>query len=97
TVLGRRGGGRLGGRAADQALDAICDPMYARALKALIRDTLFPDVIHAGVEYNVIPGDALIAVDCRLLAGMEEPDPRRLIEERIGQDLLPACTIENIV
>ena len=87
TVLRRLASGRLDGRAADQALDALCDPMYARALKALIRDTLSPDIIHAGVKYNVIPGDAVIEVDCRVLPGMDEPDARRLIEERIG----PTC------
>jgi acetylornithine deacetylase/succinyl-diaminopimelate desuccinylase-like protein len=97
TVLRRLASGRLDGRAADQALDAICDPMYARALKALIRDTMSPDVIHTGIKYNVIPGDAVIEVDCRVLPGMDEPDARRLVEERIGADLLPACTIENIV
>ncbi len=43
--------------------------MYARALRALIRDTLSPDVIHAGVKYNVIPGDAVVEVDCRVLPG----------------------------
>ena len=72
TVLRRLASGRLDGRAADQALDAICDPTYARALRALIRDTLSPDVIHAGVKYNVIPGDAVIEVDCRVLPGMDE-------------------------
>ena len=53
----------------DQAIDRLCDPMYARALRALIRDTLSPDVVHAGVKYNVIPGDATIDVDCRILPG----------------------------
>ena len=62
--------------AADAALDALCDPMYARALRALLRDTLCPDVIHAGVKYNVIPGDAVIEVDCRVLPGMTEPQMR---------------------
>jgi len=97
TILRRLASGRLDGRAADQALDALCDPMYARALKALIRDTVSPNIIHAGIKYNVIPGDAVIEVDCRVLPGMEEPDARRLLEERIGADLLPACTIENLV
>ena len=70
----------------------LCDPMYARALRALIRDTLSPDVVHAGVKYNVIPGDA---VDRGRL-----PDPARHdgggrcraeVERRIGADVLPAC------
>ena len=82
---------------ADRALDTLCDPMYARALRALIRDTLSPDVIHAGVKYNVIPGDAVIEVDCRVLPGTTEADMRAEVERRLGPDLLPACTIELIV
>ena len=82
---------------ADRLIDALCDPMYARALRALVRDTISPDVIHAGVKYNVIPGDAVIEIDCRVLPGMTEPETRAIVEERIGPDLLPACTIELMV
>jgi acetylornithine deacetylase/succinyl-diaminopimelate desuccinylase-like protein len=70
--------------------------MYARALRALIRDTLSPDIIQAGVKYNVIPGDALVEVDCRLLPGTTEPAMRAEVERRIGPDLMPACTIERL-
>lgn len=82
---------------ADRAIDALCDPMYARALRALVRQTLSPDVIHAGVKYNVIPGDAVLEVDCRILPGTSEADMRAEVEARIGPDLLPACTIELMV
>jgi acetylornithine deacetylase/succinyl-diaminopimelate desuccinylase-like protein len=97
VVLRRIAAGGLDGAEADRALDALCDPMYARALRALIRDTLSPDVIQTGVKYNVIPGDAVIEVDCRVLPGVTEPEARALVEERIGPDLLPACTVENLV
>jgi acetylornithine deacetylase/succinyl-diaminopimelate desuccinylase-like protein len=97
AVLRRIAAGELDGPAADRALDALCDPMYARALRALIRDTLSPDVIQTGVKYNVIPGDAIVEVDCRVLPGMTEPDVRALVETRIGPDLLPACTVENLI
>lgn len=82
---------------ADQLIDALCDPMYARALRALIRDTISPDVIHTGVKYNVIPGDATIEIDCRVLPGMTEPEMRAIVEERMGAELLAACTIELMV
>ncbi|MFP5343751.1 MAG: M20/M25/M40 family metallo-hydrolase [Candidatus Limnocylindria bacterium] len=82
---------------ADRALEALCDPMYARALRALVRQTLSPDVISAGVKYNVIPGDAVLEVDCRILPGSTEPDMRAEVEARIGPDLLPACEIELMV
>ena len=61
---------------ADAALEAICDPAYARTLRALLRDTISPDIITAGIKYNVIPGDATIEVDCRLLPGTTEPEMR---------------------
>jgi acetylornithine deacetylase/succinyl-diaminopimelate desuccinylase-like protein len=97
AVLRQVAAGHLDAATADHAIDTLCDPMYARALRALIRDTLSPDVIHTGVKYNVIPGDAVIEVDCRVLPGMDEPDARALVEARIGADLLPACTVESIV
>ena len=97
AVLRRIAAGEEDGPAADRAIDSLCDPMYARALRALIRDTLSPDVIHAGVKYNVIPGDAIVEVDYRVLPGTTEADARAEVERRIGPDLLPACTIELMV
>ncbi len=97
TVLRRIAAGELDQTAADAAIDHLCDPMYARALRALIRDTLSPDVVHAGVKYNVIPGDAVIELDCRVLPGMTEPQMRAEVERRLGPDLLPACEIELMV
>ncbi len=82
---------------AEAALEAICEPMYARALRALLRDTASPDVVHAGIKYNVIPGDATIEVDCRVLPGMSEPDMRAELERRIGPELCAVCTITLIV
>jgi acetylornithine deacetylase/succinyl-diaminopimelate desuccinylase-like protein len=80
----------------DRAIDGLCDPMYARALRALVRDTLSPNVMAAGVKYNVIPGDATIEVDCRILPGTSEADIREELEARIGVELLPACRIERL-
>ncbi len=82
---------------AETAIAAACDPMYARALRALLRDTISPDVIHAGIKYNVIPGDALIEVDCRVLPGTSEPAMRQVVIDRLGPELTAACEIELIV
>jgi acetylornithine deacetylase/succinyl-diaminopimelate desuccinylase-like protein len=82
---------------AEAALAAACDPMYARALRALLRDTISPDVVHAGIKYNVIPGDAVVEVDCRVLPGTSEPAMRQILVERLGPDLAAACEIELIV
>jgi len=85
-----------GDPAADAQLATACDPMYARTLRALVRDTTSPDVVHAGVKYNVIPGEAVVEVDCRVLPGTTEPDMRAELERRLGPDLLPACHIEML-
>ncbi len=82
---------------AEAALAASCDPMYARALRALVRNTISPDVVHAGVKYNVIPGDAEVQIDCRVLPGTGEPDLRSMILERLGPGLAAVCELELIV
>ena len=82
---------------AEAAIAIACDPMYARALRALLRDTISPDVVHAGIKYNVIPGDAVVEIDCRVLPGTTEPEMRAQIVERLGPDLAAACQIELIV
>lgn len=82
---------------AEAALAAACDPMHARTIRALVRDTISPNVVHAGVKYNVIPGDAEIVVDCRVLPGTDEAAMRGMIVERLGPVLAAACEIELIV
>ncbi len=83
-------------RRSDAALRALCDPANARVLRALLRDTISPDVIHAGTKYNVIPGEAEIELDCRTLPGTTEGDVREEIVARLG-DLAPRCTIEHTI
>ena len=95
-VLRRIGAGELDAATADRLLERICDPMYGRALRALLRDTLSPNLIQVGVKYNVIPGDAIVEVDCRILPGTTAADMLGEVERRIGEDLLGACTIERL-
>jgi acetylornithine deacetylase/succinyl-diaminopimelate desuccinylase-like protein len=83
-------------RRAEAALRSLCDPMVARALRALLRDTISPDIIRAGIKYNVVPGEAVIEVDCRTLPGTTEGDVREEITARLG-DLAPSCTIEHVL
>ena len=59
------------------ALRAACDPAYAVMLDALLRDTFSPTIMHAGIKYNVIPGEAEVQVDCRTLPGTTEGDVAR--------------------
>ena len=82
---------------AEAALAAACDPTLARALRALVRDSISPNVMHTGIKYNVIPGDATIEVDCRVLPGTSEPDMRQELVDRLGPELAAVCQIELIV
>jgi acetylornithine deacetylase/succinyl-diaminopimelate desuccinylase-like protein len=83
-------------RRAEAALRALCDPMYARALRALLRDSISPDVIHAGIKYNVIPGEAMVEIDVRTLPGTTADDVREEVMARLG-DLAPHCELEYVI
>ena len=82
--------------AGERVLGAMCDPMYARAVRALLRDTISPDVVHAGVKYNVIPGEAVVEIDCRILPGTTGSAIRDEVERRLG-DLGTRCDIEHVI
>src|SRR4029077_4327782 len=69
----------------DAARAAACDPMVARVLGAVLRDTISPTVVHAGVKYNVIPGEATVEIDCRVLPGTTEEDMREIVIGRLGE------------
>jgi len=83
-------------RRADDALERVCDPTMARAARALLRDTISPDVIAAGVKYNVIPGVAEVELDCRTVPGTTEAELRARIVERLGGELAGHCDIEAV-
>ena len=74
-------------RRADAAIGRLCEPSYARALRALVRDTFSPNVITAGVKTNVIPGVAQVFVDGRTLPGTDEEQMRSEIRRRLGEEL----------
>jgi acetylornithine deacetylase/succinyl-diaminopimelate desuccinylase-like protein len=76
-------------RTADSALAAVCNEPYRKAARALLRDTLSPNVLHAGTRHNVIPGLAALTVDCRVLPGTTPDAIAADVRERIGDDLWP--------
>ena len=84
-------------RLAEAAIDGLCEPMSARVVRALLRDTVSPNIIQAGVKYNVIPGEATIELDCRVLPGTSEEAMREAVEDRIGPELAAACNIELVI
>ena len=96
SILRKIARDELDPEAADRALDRLCEPVWSGALRALIRDTYSPNIIHAGVKYNIIPGDATVDVDCRMLPGTTEADVVAELERRIGPELLQACRFERL-
>ncbi len=83
-------------RLGEAALDAICEPVAARVIRALLRDTVSPNIVHAGVKYNVIPGEATIELDCRLLPGTTEEDMRETVIGRL-EDLARHVDVDLVI
>jgi len=77
--------------------DMACDPAYARVANALLRDTISPNVIQAGLKHNVIPGEAIIEVDVRHLPGTDEPEMRETLRRLIGEELWATMEVEVVV
>jgi acetylornithine deacetylase/succinyl-diaminopimelate desuccinylase-like protein len=84
-------------RRADAAVDGLCNAMNKRVANALLRDTISPNVIRAGVKHNVIPGEAVIEVDVRTLPGTSEPAMRQILRDRIGEELWATFEVEIVV
>src|SRR4029079_11377224 len=84
-------------RAADLAPAGLCAPTYARAAAALVRDTISPNVVHAGVKYNVIPGEAVLELDCRTLPGTTEQQLHDEIVERLGPELAAPSEVDLVI
>jgi acetylornithine deacetylase/succinyl-diaminopimelate desuccinylase-like protein len=84
----------LDGAALDEAFRAMCDPVMARTISAVIRDTVSIGIVNAGVKYNVIPGVADMEIDCRILPGTDEPAMRAELRRRIGEELWARMDVE---
>ena len=78
----------------EATLHELCDPVLARTMAAVMRDTVSVGIVTAGVKYNVIPGTAEIVIDCRTLPGTDEPSMRAELRRRIGEDLMERVEIE---
>ena len=50
----------------------VTDPVMRRSLDAMLRDTITPNVVHAGKKMNVIPGSGEAEVDVRTLPGTDQ-------------------------
>jgi acetylornithine deacetylase/succinyl-diaminopimelate desuccinylase-like protein len=84
-------------RLGEAAAEAMCDPMSARLIRALLRDTVSPNIIHAGVKYNVIPGEAVVELDCRVLPGTTEEAMAATVIDRLGPEMAAWCDVELVI
>lgn len=78
------------------AFPALWPEPYDRFWSALLRDTISPNVIHAGVAQNVIPGAAEVELDCRILPATEPKAMLAELRRRIGDALWPHATVTEI-
>ncbi|MFI5262319.1 MAG: M20/M25/M40 family metallo-hydrolase [Candidatus Limnocylindrales bacterium] len=76
------------------AIAELCREPERRALRALLRDTISPTIIHAGVKENVLPGRAEIIVDCRQLPGTSGEQMGAVVAAQVGPELWRHCTTE---
>lgn len=87
----------LGKGQISRALDfAVKDPFMQAGLNAMLRNTAVPTMLGASSKLNVIPGEAFVDLDCRILPGqsreslMQElrrilPNGIEMLNERSGQ------------
>ncbi|HVA86246.1 MAG TPA: M20/M25/M40 family metallo-hydrolase [Candidatus Saccharimonadales bacterium] len=83
-------------RVSNAALEQLCEPSLRRAARALLRDTMSPNMIHSGIKFNVIPGTGEVEVDVRNLPGTPEPRMRERIRARLGEHLWNNVTVEPL-
>jgi acetylornithine deacetylase/succinyl-diaminopimelate desuccinylase-like protein len=84
-------------RPLDEAASRGSSPYLVRVARALVRDTISPNLVHAGVKYNVIPGEAILELDCRRLPPTSEAEMRRQVVDRLGPALADRATIELLL
>jgi acetylornithine deacetylase/succinyl-diaminopimelate desuccinylase-like protein len=56
-------------------------------LKALVTNTVSPNMLHAGTKLNVIPSVAEADIDCRLVPGQSPEDAIREIHQIVGDSI----------
>lgn len=61
-------------------------PLLGSFLYPMLHNTVSPNVLHCGSKINVIPGEASVELDGRLLPGQSSSDLIREIREIVGEE-----------
>lgn len=72
---------------------AVPDPVVRRSIDAMLRDTVTPNVMHAGSKVNVIPGAGVAEVDVRTLPGTDQAALLAHIARVVGDE----ADVESVV
>jgi acetylornithine deacetylase/succinyl-diaminopimelate desuccinylase-like protein len=72
--------------------ERVADPVMRRSLDAMLRDTVTPNVIHAGKKVNVVPGAGEAEVDVRTLPGTDQVALLAHLQRVVGDD----ATVEAV-
>ncbi|MDH5754189.1 MAG: M20/M25/M40 family metallo-hydrolase [Candidatus Bathyarchaeota archaeon] len=85
---------------ADQILDQVAqkDKAMAEEIRAMLRMTIAPTIIHGGVKENIIPSECESVFDCRILPGQNPTDALNEIKsllkdvdlEKLGFEIIQA-------
>jgi acetylornithine deacetylase/succinyl-diaminopimelate desuccinylase-like protein len=73
--------------------DRVPDPVLRRSIDAMLRDTVTPNVLHAGKKVNVIPGAGEAEIDIRTLPGTDQGALLAHLQSRVGDD----ATVESVM
>ena len=72
---------------------AFGDETLARSVDAMLRDTVSPNVLHAGTKVNVLPGLAEAEIDVRTLPGTDQAAFLAGLQEQAG----PSVEVESVL
>ncbi|HEX5467160.1 MAG TPA: M20/M25/M40 family metallo-hydrolase [Candidatus Limnocylindrales bacterium] len=79
------------------AIERLCRPPEARALRALLRDSISPTIVRSGFKDNVIPATAEIVIDVRQVPGHDRQAVLDAVQAQLGPELWVCCAVEELI
>jgi acetylornithine deacetylase/succinyl-diaminopimelate desuccinylase-like protein len=82
----------------DQILDMLAqrDKAMAEEIRAMLRMTVAPTMVHGGVKENIIPSECEAVFDCRILPGQTPPDAMNEIKSLLKDVEMEKLEFETI-